>query len=102
MDNPAPSGQYVSLFGTGQGTVTTSVVTGEAATADPIAYTSEKLTATTNLGPVTAFFAGLAPSLVGVLQVNTDVPSVATKQPVGLHVTLGGTDSNTVQIWVAP
>ena len=92
--NPAAPNSIVSAFLTGQGAVDHPVLTGAPATADPLSRTILNVVATFD-GDITAdvLFAGLAPTLVGVLQVNIRVPLL----PPGDHalvVSIGRAPSN--------
>jgi uncharacterized protein (TIGR03437 family) len=84
--NPAQPGEYISLFLTGLGTVTPTVPDGAAGPSSPLSYAD-----VSNAGNLTVYFndfntgstgnsgtiqfAGLAPSLVGLYQINVQVPS---------------------------
>ncbi len=92
-DNPAPRGSVVQIFLTGQGATTPPAVTGQlpqapfAAPLLPVAVTIE--------GRVSRIqFVGLAPGLVGLLQVNAVVPDeVVPGAAVALQVTVGSAQS---------
>jgi uncharacterized protein (TIGR03437 family) len=51
--------------------------------------------------PVKVLFAGMAPGFAGLWQVNLEIPSGASGA-VPAIVTVAGTASNTVTVWVAP
>jgi uncharacterized protein (TIGR03437 family) len=90
--NPARPGQYVVLYLTGQGLVDPPVATGEAAPSSPLSYPVARVEATIGGRPATVAFAGLAPGLAGVLQVNLLVPpGGAGELPV--EVAIGGVAS---------
>lgn len=74
ISNPAPRGTFVSLFGTGLGAVNPSVNTGAAAPTSPLATVDGTAVA---IGGVSTnvSYAGLAPGLVGVYQINAQVPT---------------------------
>ena len=74
ISNPVPRGAYVSLFGTGLGMVNPSVNTGAAAPANPLA-TVDGLAVAIGGVSTNVSYAGLAPGLVGVYQVNAQVPT---------------------------
>jgi uncharacterized protein (TIGR03437 family) len=84
--NPAVGGEYISLFLTGLGAVTPTVVDGALGPTSPLSianeYTSGYLMvnfndynngSTGNQGTIQ--FAGLAPNLAGLYQINVQVPS---------------------------
>lgn len=84
--NPAQPGEYISLFLTGLGTVTPTVADGALGPANPLSiadvYTAGNLTVYFNdyiNGSIqnngTIQFAGLAPSLAGLYQINVQVPT---------------------------
>jgi uncharacterized protein (TIGR03437 family) len=99
---PAPAGQYVTVYVTGQGTVDPPVETGAAApSADPFALPLAAVQAQIGGQDAAIAFAGLAPGLAGLMQVNLLVPDVpAGDQP--LVVTVGGVQSNAVTVSVGP
>ena len=85
---PAHPGETIILYGTGFGAVTPNVDAGEI---------TERANALMN--PIQVFFggvaaqvtyAGLAPTAVGLYQVNVVVPNVAASDAVPLTFTLGG------------
>jgi uncharacterized protein (TIGR03437 family) len=84
--NPVQPGEYISLFLTGLGTVTPAVSDGALGPVNPLSiadvYTAGNLTvyfndytngSVGNLGTIQ--FAGLAPSLAGLYQINVQVPT---------------------------
>lgn len=94
---PAQAGQYLTVYVTGQGAVDPPVATGAAAPGDSFAL--PMATVGVQIGGVDAIvsFAGMAPGLAGLLQVNLQVPTVAAgSQP--LVVTVGGVASNPVMV----
>ncbi|MBI3934320.1 MAG: hypothetical protein HY316_06480 [Acidobacteria bacterium] len=92
---PARRGEFLSIYGTGLGQVTNQPPTGAPASSEPLATTTTIPVVT--LGGVSApvSFSGLAPGLVGLYQVNVEVPESA---PIGnaipLVLTIGGIASN--------
>ncbi|HUD99592.1 MAG TPA: IPT/TIG domain-containing protein [Bryobacteraceae bacterium] len=97
--NPAPAKQAILLFGTGFGAVSPSVSTGAAAGSDPPSQVIANVTATVNGGAANVLFVGLAPGFAGLWQINVALPAgVSGAVPVILSV--GGTASNTVTIWI--
>jgi uncharacterized protein (TIGR03437 family) len=98
--NPAKVGSYITLYGTGGGTVSPSVATGSAAPASPLSYTAASVTASINGVPAKVIFAGLAPGEVGLLQVDVQVPTM----PSGtypIQIQAAGFTSNSPSIAVA-
>jgi uncharacterized protein (TIGR03437 family) len=66
---------------------------------------SETITPTVTIGdvPATVLFSGLAPTYVGLYQINAQVPATAPSgDTVPLLVSIGGATANTVTIAVQP
>jgi uncharacterized protein (TIGR03437 family) len=100
---PVQRGEFLQIYASGLGPVENTPADGAAAPAsEPLARM--KLTATITIGgaPVTnVVYAGLAPGLVGLYQINVQVPDGATTgDAVPVVVTVGGNASNTVTIAV--
>ena len=88
-DHPASVGSVVTVYLTGQGAVTPSVSTGEAAPGAAVF----PVTATVGNRQATITFAGLSPDSAGLFQISLIVPRVAA----GSHplvVTVNGVPSN--------
>jgi uncharacterized protein (TIGR03437 family) len=73
-DKPAPPGSVIQVYATGLGAVTPSVAAGTPTPSSPLSATVSPVTATIAGRTATVLFAGLAPGLVGVYQVNLMVP----------------------------
>jgi uncharacterized protein (TIGR03437 family) len=111
---PARPGEYVSLYGTGLGPVLQPIplVTGEATpvTLFPFqpftnAYYPTIAKTTVTIGGITATvqFAGLAPAMIGVYQINVLVPANAPPGPaVPVVVSVGGVAAPAVTIAIGP
>ena len=73
-ENPAVSGEYVVVYGTGIGDLATLPVTGDLSPSEPSA--TANVTPVASIGgvqtPVT--FAGLTPSSIGLAQFNLQIP----------------------------
>jgi uncharacterized protein (TIGR03437 family) len=89
---PVARGQYISLFGTGQGIVPNAPPDGQAASGPiPTSNHPQILIGTGTAGVYAAVpdanvqYSGLAPSLAGVWQINFQVPTTA---PAGNAVPL--------------
>jgi uncharacterized protein (TIGR03437 family) len=100
---PVRRGDFVEIYASGLGPVENTPPDGAAAPAsEPLARI--KLTATITIGgaPVTnVAYAGLAPGLVGLYQINVQVPDgAATGDAVPVVVNVGGNASNMVTIAV--
>jgi uncharacterized protein (TIGR03437 family) len=88
---PAMPGDYVAIFATGLGPVSSVIVEGQAASADPLATVQSHVEARIGGQPAEVQFAGLAPGLVGTYQVNAKVPAnlrTADRTPVTLLLRL--------------
>ena len=75
-DHPVSAGSYISLYGTGLGSVSPGVAAGTPAPSDPLSRVSSGIAQAVVGGvssPVT--YAGLAPGYVGLYQINIQVPA---------------------------
>jgi len=113
--NPAVAGSMITLYGTGQGQVSPTVLDGTPAPTSPLATTvavptSDAKTCTTSQPSMcvavgSAFgdvqFSGLAPGFVGLWQINLNIPQgVPPGGAVPVRVLINGVPSNTVTIAV--
>jgi len=73
-DNPARRGEVVLLFANGAGPVDNQPPTGEPSPSEPFATVKNPIEVTIGGRPANVAFAGLAPGLVGVHQINVVVP----------------------------
>ncbi len=97
--NPVAPGAYVTFFLTGQGALNNPVATGGPAPQDPLATPIAQVEATVG-GVAAGVVSALEPGLVGILQVNMQVPAVASgNQP--LAITIGGVPSNVTFLPIA-
>ncbi|HEY1494415.1 MAG TPA: IPT/TIG domain-containing protein [Candidatus Solibacter sp.] len=86
-DHPAVAGQYVTLYVTGQGSVDPPVTTGAGAPADPLSYPQAPVVVKIGGQPADVQFAGLAPTFVGLMQINVKIPNLpAGEQTVDVSV----------------
>ena len=74
LSSPAAPGSIVTLFATGQGVVSPAVPTGAAAQTSPLSLAHG---ATVVIGGQNAkiYFAGLTPGMIGLMQVNVEIPA---------------------------
>jgi len=90
--HPVKAGQYISLFGTGQGFIAGAPPDGTAPTGalptagTPVVYINQELS--------NVEYSGLAPDFVGLWQINAQVPSNAAPGQVQVLVGLEGFYSN--------
>jgi uncharacterized protein (TIGR03437 family) len=98
---PAQRGEYVSIYCTGLGPVSNQPANGAAAASSPSSITPTAPTVTIGGMPAPVTFSGLAPSFVGLYQVNVQVPDgAAPGSAVPVVLTIGSVTSNTVTIAV--
>ncbi len=96
---PALRGSFIQLFATGGGATSPNPPAGSAASS----AASTVLTPTAQIGGVSATvaYSGASPGLVGVWQINLQIPSTITAgSAVPVQVSIGGRTSNTVTIAV--
>jgi uncharacterized protein (TIGR03437 family) len=109
--NPAQPGEYISLYLTGLGTVTPTITDGAVGPSSPLSiadvYTGGNLSvlfndytngSTGNSGNIE--FAGLAPSLAGLYQINVQVPTgvLGAGDDVYVEFITDYADNNQIQI----
>jgi uncharacterized protein (TIGR03437 family) len=98
MTQAATAGQFISIECLGLGPVNNTPANG-AQTPDGTSTTLAPVSVLLNGVSVPASFAGLAPGLVGVYQVNVQIPDGApTGTAVPISISVGGVVSNTVTI----
>jgi len=72
---PAQPGDTLEVFATGLGDVFPTVPDGAAPPNSPLSYTVNTITADVDGNAATVLFAGLAPTLAGLYQINVTIPS---------------------------
>jgi uncharacterized protein (TIGR03437 family) len=100
-DKPAEPGSVIQVFATGLGPVEPPIPQGALAPAGPLSHATLPVTATIGGRQATVTFAGAAPGMVGLYQVNITVPALTPSGAVRLVLTADGNDSQsgvTVQI----
>jgi len=96
--SPAQKGTVIMLFGTGFGPVSPSVGSGQPGK-DSLNLTVQTPAVLFGDRPGKVLYSGLAPGLVGVYQVNVEVPADApTGDSVPIIVGIGGRGTNTAKI----
>jgi len=99
--NPVKAGDYITLFGTGQGFIANAPPDGTAPTG-PIATAQLPqvyLGGQTYISPGDIEYSGLAPGYIGLWQINAQVPSNAASStgsgtgPIPVYVTMDGYNS---------
>jgi len=94
-DNPVKAGQYITLFGTGQGFIPDAPPDGTAPTG-PISTPQAPQVYLGGQSVIPAGdvqYSGLAPNYIGLWQINAKVPSNAAPGPVNVFVIMNGRDS---------
>jgi uncharacterized protein (TIGR03437 family) len=92
--SPAKSGEYLVAYLAGMGTTNATPASGAASPVSPLAMPSVMPTLTINGTPSAIAFAGLTPGLVGLYQMNFQVPSGLPAGDITLVVTQSGQPSN--------
>jgi uncharacterized protein (TIGR03437 family) len=72
--SPASPGEIVTIYATGLGPVSATPATGEAALADPLSMTAFDPVVTVGGMEAVVEFSGLAPTFVGLYQINVRLP----------------------------
>lgn len=80
LTNPAPRGNAVVIFATGQGLVSPAIPSGHPAPDSPLSG-ANAVTATIGGLPALVLFGGMSPRYVGLFQVNAIVPDGVTPGP---------------------
>jgi uncharacterized protein (TIGR03437 family) len=105
--NPAQPGEYIQVFLTGLGDVNPSVADGSAGPTSPLSYSvyystsasANEVYASIDAVSAPIVFAGLAPTLAGLYQVNLQIP---TGLSAGDHtLAISGPDSYTAQALIS-
>lgn len=94
--NPIPAGQVLQIYATGQGPVSSPPADGTASTGQvPTAATPEVILGTTFVPSSNVQYSGLAPALIGVWQINVQIPMTATTgSAVPIQVFMNSIPSN--------
>jgi uncharacterized protein (TIGR03437 family) len=99
--NAAARGSIIIVYATGLGAVTPSQTDGAAAPVSPQVRTSSATTVLIGGIPARVVFSGLTPGLVGLWQVNAEVPAAApTGEAIPIRISVQGVDSNEAVISV--
>jgi uncharacterized protein (TIGR03437 family) len=92
--SPAVPGEFVIIYSSGLGLTDIPVASGSASPADPPARVADPPVLTLNGNPINLLFAGLTPGLVGLYQVNFQVPTDLATGNYELALTQSGIPSN--------
>lgn len=87
LGNPAPKGQYVAITAAGLGALTPDLSTGQSPPASPAFMTVWPVTAVVDGFQANVAFAGAAPGLPGLYQINLQVPPNAASgaRPITIY-----------------
>jgi uncharacterized protein (TIGR03437 family) len=96
--NPAPQGGILTFFATGEGLTNGSNIAGQAAEA-PYATPQLPVVVAVGSGTAAVLFAGEAPGLVGMLQVDAQLPPGLASGPLTLQLMVGKISSPVLTIW---
>ncbi len=100
---PAARGSVIQIYATGGGATTPALAAGEAApsSGNPLIYTVAQPTVTIGGKTARVLFSGLTPGLVGLWQINAEIPADVTPGfAVPLSISTGTASSNPVTIAV--
>ena len=92
--SPAKSGEYLVAYLAGMGPTNAEPASGAASPVSPLALPMAMPTLTINGAPYPIAFAGLTPGLVGLYQMNFQVPAGLPAGDITLVVTQGAQTSN--------
>jgi uncharacterized protein (TIGR03437 family) len=98
--SPAVPGEYAVLYLAGMGATDNPVATGFGSPGTPLAHPTLTPSLTIGGAPVAVLFAGLTPGLVGLYQINFQIPATASGA-LDLAVSQGGIVSNSTVLPVA-
>ena len=100
--NPAhPGTTYLTIYCTGLGLATNQPASGVAAAGSPLSWALSTPTVTIGGVPTNPLFAGLTPGLIGVYQINVQVPAgTPVGDSVPLIVSVAGKPAATVSVVV--
>ena len=99
--SPAVPSEYIVIYSSGLGATDIPVASGAASPSNPPANVADPPVLTLNGNSINILFAGLTPGLVGLYQVNFQVPATLAAGNYDLQLTQSGTQSNTTVLPIA-
>jgi uncharacterized protein (TIGR03437 family) len=100
-ESPARPGEYLQLYLLGMGVTNPAVASGEASPgAEPLGRVAAETSVTIGGQPAPFVYAGLTPGLVGLFQINVQVPPNLATGEHEVVVTAGGQSSNSFKLAV--
>lgn len=97
--NPVSQGSVVTFFATGEGMTTGANVAGQAASA-PYAQPVSPVTLAVSGTAAQLLYAGQAPGLIGMMQVNAQLPTGLTSGSVSAVLTVGAESGPAASVWI--
>ncbi len=92
--SPAAPGEYIVMYLSGVGAVTSPVADGVVTPLDPLSYATITPTLTLNGVSIPIYFTGLTPGDVGLYQIDVQVPQNTPNGDASLVVSQNGSPSN--------
>jgi uncharacterized protein (TIGR03437 family) len=97
---PAPPGTVLTLYATGEGLSDGANITGKPAGV-PLAHPALPVAVTIGGMPADLLFAGSAPGMIGLMQINVRTPGgFLSGGKAALSVSVGGTAAPSISIWL--
>jgi uncharacterized protein (TIGR03437 family) len=95
---PAVPGEFIVLYMSGLGLTDIPVVSGQASPSGPLANAQDLPVLTLNGNPLNLLFSGLTPGLVGLYQVDIQIPQGIASGTYDIVVSQDGVVSNTTSL----
>jgi uncharacterized protein (TIGR03437 family) len=98
--NPAKRGETVLVYLTGLGAVSPTSPDGAAGPSNPLSNITADLSVNIDGIDSTVSYAGLAPGLAGLYQINVQVPNDVTSPSTGVYLDINTADGETTQVTI--